>query len=157
MEDLGLQQKVISVDPQTGASKAYVRGFEYKSKVEDNIKSLKALEGATLVKFIDGKGKEITTGIISTGMEFIIEINGVQHHFIVVIMGDVNGDGMIQATDYRRIQNQIMEVSPKLVDEYALAADIDDNKKVQATDYRAIQNHIMEVKAISQKNKTWEI
>ena len=90
-------------------------------------------------------------------MEFIIEINGVQHHFVVVIMGDVNGDGMIQATDYRRIQNQIMEVSPKLVDEYALAADIDDNKKVQATDYRAIQNHIMEVKAISQKNKTWEI
>lgn len=138
---------------------AYVRGFELGSSVESLIAKLEAIEGAELVSFTDGNltgNPEITTGIVSTGMEFVLEVNGVQYTRIMVIMGDANGDGKIWATDYKLIKNQIMDEKQYLFDEYELAADIDDNGLIQATDYKAIKNHIMEIKEIVQTTKQWD-
>ncbi len=153
---MNLQQAGLETNAN-GETSGYVRGFAYGASVEDQIQKLKALEGATLVRFTDGNGNPITDGIISTGMKFTLRINGIDHHRVIVVMGDVNGDGKIYANDYMRIKNQIMEVSAPLVDAYALAADIDGNGEIFANDYMAIKNHIMEVKLILQTSNTWEV
>ena len=146
MKELELEE----IGDLTG-TKAYVRGFTLGSSVESLIGKLKAINGATFVSFRNGVGEEITTGIVSTGMEFTVQIGNVQYDRIIVIMGDANGDGKIQATDYVLIKNQIMDEETYLFDEYALAADIDDDGNIYATDYKATRNHIMEVKEIVQK------
>ncbi len=153
MEDMGIQSTGL-IEDNDGATFAYVKGFVYGSSVEKLIADLEALDGATLVKFTDRSGTEISVGTVSTGMEFFVEINGVTHRRVIVIMGDVNGDGAILADDYVRIKNQIMDENEALVDEYALAADIDNDGQILANDYRAIKLHIMEEKPIEQTSRT---
>ena len=63
----------------------------------------------------------------------------------IAIKGDVDGDGLVGATDYVKIKNYIMEKSgSELNMTQSLAADIDNNNEIGATDYVKIKNSIME-------------
>ena len=59
-----------------------------------------------------------------------------------MILGDVNGDGSIYATDYMKIKNHIMGKSV-LNGAFLKAADVNSDGNVYATDYMKIKNHIM--------------
>lgn len=69
--------------------------------------------------------------------------------YIVIIYGDVNGDGKISSADYIKIKNHIMETN-KLTDLEKEYADANKDGKVSSADYIAIKNHIMEVSKIIQ-------
>ena len=75
-------------------------------------------------------------------MKFTIELDKVEYTYTVVIKGDVNGDGLIYATDYVKVKNHIMGKS-NLTDAYLKAADINNDGNIYATDYVQIKNHIM--------------
>ena len=60
----------------------------------------------------------------------------------IVVLGDVNGDGQVKATDYMRIKNYIMG-DTKLNENQKLAADVNLDGQVKATDYMKIKNYIM--------------
>lgn len=83
-------------------------------------------------------------------MKFSLKISGAQYNYIVLILGDVNGDGAIQATDYVKIRNHIMGKS-RLSGASLQAADVNRDAKVQATDYVRVRNHIMGKSTIQQK------
>ena len=83
-------------------------------------------------------GKEITSGNIGTG--FTIKVNGMT--YTVVKKGDVNGDGVVKATDYMRIKNYIMGTS-SLSEAQKQAADVNLDGMVKASDYMRIKNYIM--------------
>ncbi|MDD6881261.1 MAG: leucine-rich repeat protein [Firmicutes bacterium] len=121
----------------------YVKGFTLGTDVSAIKNNLNGLDSARLVSFTNNKGTEITSGPVATGMKFTLEINGVRHTKTIVVMGDVNGDGNIKATDYMKIKNHIMNPSAKLQDEYYLAADVNGDGNIKATDYMKIKNHIM--------------
>ena len=53
-------------------------------------------------------------------------VDNVAYDYTVVVKGDANGDGLIYATDYVKIKNQIMG-RPTLQGAYYLAADIDND------------------------------
>ena len=70
--------------------------------------------------------------------------------YTVVVIGDVNGDGEIKATDYAKIKNYIMEETT-LNEVQKLAADVNEDGEVKATDYAKIKNYIMNSTPITLK------
>ena len=62
--------------------------------------------------------------------------------YIISKLGDVNGDGVVKATDYMRIKNYIMGDSSLTAAE-KVAADVNKDGNVKATDYMKIKNYIM--------------
>ena len=70
--------------------------------------------------------------------------------YTVAVLGDVNGDGEIKATDYAKIKNYIME-EITLDEVQKLAADVNEDGEVRATDYAKIKNYIMNSTPITVK------
>lgn len=120
----------------------YIVGFKLGSSVASIRKLLSSYPNVILSNFKDASGKEISSGIISTNMKFTLTINQKQYNYVVVIKGDVNGDGLIYATDYVSIKNHIMG-KKKLEGAYLKAADINNDNNIYATDYVRIKNYIM--------------
>lgn len=83
-------------------------------------------------------GTVVSNGQIGTGYK--IKVNGTE--YTAVKMGDVNGDGLIKATDYMTIKNYIMN-GGNLSDEKTKAADVNGDGLIKATDYMKIKNYIM--------------
>ena len=100
------------------------------------VQNIKKVVSDAVIKNLDGK--EVTSGNIGTG--FTIKANGMT--YTVVKKGDVNGDGVVKATDYMRIKNYIMGVS-SLSEAQKQAADVNLDGMVKATDYMKIKNYIM--------------
>ena len=65
-----------------------------------------------------------------------------------MVLGDVNGDGNIKATDYMKIKNYIMGTST-LSNEEKEAADVNRDGNIKATDYMKIKNYIMGTSSIT--------
>ncbi|MDE5539183.1 MAG: Ig-like domain-containing protein, partial [Bacilli bacterium] len=120
----------------------YVTGFALGSDVAKIKKLLISYKGVTLKSFKNADGKEINTGLIATGMKFTLYFNNTEYHYIVVVKGDVNGDGYVYATDYVCIKNYIMGIRT-LTGAYLYAADVNNDNHVYATDYVKIRNYIM--------------
>lgn len=128
----------------------YILGFTIGDKVENVIAHLESFPGVTLQNFKNSQREDIASGIIATGMTFALEISSTTYEYTVVIKGDANGDGLIYATDYVKVKNQIMG-RPTLDGAYFIAADIDGDGNIYATDYVKIKNYIMGRGEIPQK------
>ena len=59
------------------------------------------------------------------------------------VLGDVNGDGNINALDYVKIKNHIMNTKKIIGDVFILSADYNNDGKISALDYVRIKNYIM--------------
>ena len=118
-------------------------------KVQELKNKIQSTPTVTYKSLTNDKSIEITEGIISTGMKLCLSINNIDYNYIIVIKGDVNGDGMIYATDYVKVKNHIMGKS-HITGPYLEAADINNDGKIYATDYVLIKNHIMGKKPIEQ-------
>ena len=70
------------------------------------------------------------------------QINFEGKTYNLVVLGDVNGDGKIKASDYVLIKNYIMS-NGSLNDVQKKAADINKDSSVKASDYVLIKNYIM--------------
>ena len=126
----------------------YVNGFTLGLNVKDFKKMIS--NGVILKSFKNAAGIEINEGTVATGMKFTLYFNHKEYHYTIVIKGDVNGDGLIYATDYVKVKNHIMGKT-SLNGAYLLAADINNDGNIYATDYVQIKNHIMGKNVIKQK------
>ncbi len=127
----------------------YIYGYELNTDVSTIIKSITDKESKATVTYTNKNNESKTKGIIASGDKIKIKTNREEKTYILVIYGDVNGDGKIAATDYVLIKNHIMDVK-KLTDFEKICADVNRDSKVAATDYVAIKNHIMDIKKITQ-------
>ncbi len=128
----------------------YLIGFTVGSDVSELRQTISSLNKVQLSYFHDANTNDITSGIISTGMQFAIKIGESPYDYTVIIKGDVNGDGKIYATDYVQVRNHIMSKT-KLSATQLKAADINGDGEIYATDYVKIRNHIMGKTPIEQK------
>lgn len=75
--------------------------------------------------------------------------------YTMIVLGDVNGDGQIKATDYAKIKSYIMEQTT-LSNIQKMAADVNGDGQIKATDYARIKSYIMDGNAITISEKTSE-
>lgn len=79
------------------------------------------------------------SNIAATGY-LLKDINSNKEYTIVVI-GDINGDGEVRATDYIQVKNHI-NGSKRLNEIATVAGDVNGDGEVRATDYILIKNYI---------------
>lgn len=80
--------------------------------------------------------------LVGTGTSITLSKDGTTYSKTAVVLGDVDGDGKIAATDYVAIKNSIMDAG-SLSNVQKLGADMNSNNRVDAGDYVNIKNYIM--------------
>ena len=65
-------------------------------------------------------------------MRLIDKLGSQEISLIISVIGDIDGNGTVTATDIAEISNEFLE--PNLKGERYLSADIEENKEITATD-----------------------
>ena len=104
------------------------------------------------IKYFDKDNNELKNeSVVGTGSKIqIIKDETIIKEYIVLIYGDVNGDGMITSKDYMTIKNHIMKTST-IQGVASIAADTNRDNDITSKDYMTIKNHIMGIKNIELK------
>lgn len=122
----------------------YITSVSAGSNLSTISSSIKTANNALTVtaKSADGAVTFAPTDRLGTGNVITITDGTTTENYRLVIKGDANGDGAINAVDYVSIRNHIME-SSLLSSYYKLAADIDKNNSISSIDYINVRNYIM--------------
>lgn len=96
------------------------------------------------VKYLDKDNNELAyQSLVGTGSRVqIIKDGNVIKEYIVLIYGDVNGDGKISPSDYVKVKNGILG-KEKLEDIYKIAGDVNKDDSISPSDYVKIKNKIL--------------
>lgn len=86
----------------------------------------------------------LTGEIFGTGAKIKIG----ETEYTLVMLGDVNGDGLVKSKDYMMIKNYIMGTL-ELSEAEKKAADVNKDGEIKSKDYMMIKNHIMNISTIS--------
>ena len=130
-----------------------ISGFNYKDMSVDNIKKYITTKYETQIE--NYKGEKIEKKqLAGTGSKIKI-LNEKQEtiaEYIIVLYGDVNGDGKINSVDLLVLQRHILEIE-KIDDIFQRAGNINKNgKKPTSVDLLLIQRHILELQIIKQSD-----
>ena len=127
----------------------YLSGFEIGTDINViNDKILNANKDA-IIKLTDNSGNEKNSGKLATGDKVSVTVGSETKEYEVVIYGDANGDGEINAIDYVRIRKYIMNTA-NLSGSYSFAADVNKDGNIDAIDYVRIRKYIMNTASIEQ-------
>lgn len=130
-----------------------ISGFNYKDMSVDNIK--KYITTKYEIQIENYKGEKIEKNLlVGTGSKIKI-LNENQEtiaEYIIVLYGDINGDGKINSVDLLVLQRHILEIE-KIDDIFQRAGNINKNgKKPTSVDLLLIQRHILELQIIKQSD-----
>jgi beta-N-acetylglucosaminidase len=130
-------QYITGVDPQDGQNSA------------ENLKNgLTVPEGCTLC-ILNPDGTS-ASGLVGTGSKIqVIRQNVVLKTYIVVLYGDINGNGKINSADLNVLFLHILGKNPVNAHDL-LAADANHNGKVNSADLTTVLLHVLDQSAISQ-------
>ncbi len=94
------------------------------------------------VAIYDAEGNEIADSVVgATGYTVNLVVNGVAvDSLVVVIKGDVDGNGEVTSTDYIRVKGGFLGLY-EFEGAYFSAADVDGNGEITSTDYIKIKAH----------------
>lgn len=127
----------------------YFYGYEVNTKIEKIVSDIKNVDKNITVTSYNKEGKVKSSGIIASGDKITIKTSKEEKSYVIVIYGDVNGDGKISSVDYVLIKNHIMKTN-LLSEEQLVFADVNKDKKASSVDYVLIKNHIMNISKIVQ-------
>ena len=146
-----IEEDEISFDESLKLNQNEITGFDIKNNSVDKIKDL--ITSVYKVEIYNNKD-ELLTGdqLIGTGSKIrLVDQDGkIKMEYEIIIYGDVNGDGKINALDLLILQRHIIEIE-KLNGVYIKAGNISKNgKNPSAFDMLLIQRHILDLKFIEQ-------
>ncbi len=95
------------------------------------------IEGASAVKDKDGNA---VTGDTLLGTGYVITKDG--EDYTVVILGDVNGDGEVNSTDFMQIRRSFLGTFG-LGGASLIAADVNSDGEINSTDFMRIRRHFL--------------
>lgn len=103
----------------------------------------------TDLKVVSSNGKTLTGfNLVGTGAEVTLYNNGeVVDSATVVVLGDVDGDGNVNTTDYMMVKSAFLATF-ELGQEQSIAADVDESGTIDATDYMRMKAHFLGTYAI---------
>ncbi|MBO7254574.1 MAG: hypothetical protein J6V36_04650, partial [Clostridia bacterium] len=136
-----------------GASEKIVEINETESTVEvkkDRLKvsEFKAAFENQFVIVTDKNGNEATDDqYVGTGFIIYVQSDSGElvYEYNVIVKGDVDGTGIVDATDYARIKGKFIGTNDTIGDDgiYFTAADVDGDGSVDATDYLRLKLHFL--------------
>ena len=128
--DLGKDRVIVGAEPLTTIG-------EFK----DNL-----LNPKELVKIYDSEGNELDDDEdIRTGLVIKLEYNGiVADEAILVLRGDVDGDGVVNLVDYMAVINHYVESAEITEYPFFLAADVDEDETINMADAIKLLNYYTE-------------
>ena len=129
-----------------------ISGFDHNNITAENIK--KYITTIYEIQIENYKGEKIENNqLVGTGSKIkIIKDGEVIAEYIVVLYGDVNGDGKINSVDLLVLQRHILEI--QTIDEiFQKAGNINKNgRKPTSADLLLIQRHILGLQIINQRD-----
>lgn len=118
----------------------YITNINLGTTAAHMIAAIKSSGGDVIIT-TDGRNisgqEKLGTGDVAT-----IKTNGQEKSYRIVIRGDANGDGEIDAVDYVKVYKYIMGGS-SLDGSYTIAADVNNDGTVDAIDYVKLYKYIM--------------
>ena len=102
-----------------------------------------------IVTLKNSSGTIKNSGTVVTGDKISVVVGSEGREYQVIIYGDANGDGEINAIDYVKIRKYIMKTS-SLSGSYMEAADVNKDGLVDSLDYVKIRKYIMNTSNIVQ-------
>jgi hypothetical protein len=94
------------------------------------------------VGILDKNGNVLAdTAVVTTGSVVYLQADHTQRA-VIVMKGDVNGDGRVNADDYRTVRNYFLKTA-ELSGVYFQAADCDNDGMITTTDYLRIKAHYL--------------
>ncbi|MDY0276569.1 MAG: InlB B-repeat-containing protein [Acholeplasma sp.] len=106
--------------------------------------------------FWDSKGKVLDDSkVVATGYQIVIlsDDGSVKDRVYIVLKGDINGDGRVNANDTNALNNHISKKTQVDLSKL-IAADVNGDGRVNANDTNALNNHISKKKLIYDPNET---
>ncbi len=140
---------VIVKDPSAGkltlvSSSGYSLSNKMLKKVAESVTVATLMRNFsnTNLKVTNKNGNTLSNNaIVGTGCQIALyENNAVVDVATIIILGDVDGTGVVDATDYLKVKATFMN-SSTLTSVEKSAADIDQNSVIDATDYTRIKAH----------------
>lgn len=146
-----LGEDEVSFDESLRVQQNEITGWDIKNNSVNKIKEM--INTMYTVEIYNNKDELLSDDkLIGTGSKIrLIDENGtIKMEYEIIIYGDVNGDGKINALDLLVLQRHIIELQ-KLNGVYIKAGNINKNgKNPSAFDLLLIQRHILELKFIEQ-------
>ncbi len=104
---------------------------------------LSNFENKTMLKVFDNEGKELKgNALVGTGYTVGLYMNNKLVDSIkVVVLGDVDGNAILDSTDYLKIKSAFLEIV-QLTEIEKIAADVDESKYIDSTDYMKIKTYM---------------
>ena len=125
----------------------YTTGYTLGMSVETLKENVQSVDTSATVSVYDAKEKDVT-GIIATGYKVVItKEDGTSFAFVIVLKGDVNGDGKITTIDYVLVKNHILKIN-SITGAKSLSGDVNGDNKISSIDYVLIKNHILKISEI---------
>lgn len=126
--------------------KNYEEGDKYISKIEKETTKAQFIEKLNTngeIRIIKQDGTELNDDeLVGTGMTIEVTKDEEKIELQIAVMGDLNGDGKVTATDLSTL-NQTIQKLVTLENEYYIAADLDENNNITATDLSTINKMIL--------------
>ncbi len=93
------------------------------------------------VKVVNAEGEEVeSSDFVGTGC--VVSASDTEETAVVIVLGDVDGDGELTATDYLRIKQYFLKTM-NLEGVYFTAADVDRSGSIDGTDYMQLKSHFL--------------
>ena len=147
-----LDESELKFDENLTINGNIISGFDYKNMTVENIK--KYITTNYKIQLENYKGEILQDKNLSgTGSKIKIikeDTSEVLAEYVILLYGDVTGDGKINSVDLLILQRDILEIE-KLDEIFKKAGNIAKNgKKPTSVDLLLIQRHILELKEIEQ-------
>ena len=136
----GLDEIVLTQNSGCSVSGSYLTGVAERTSVTA---LLKKFENDDL-QIVDKNGKTLSSsGLVGTGAKINLYDNGILLDTVtVVVLGDVDGSGKVDSTDYLQIKSVFLG-QYSFNEAEKLAANVDNNTTVDNTDYLRIKSKLL--------------
>ncbi len=125
-----------------------ISGISPGTEISGFVKAL-GLFGNAGATVVDASGKTLTSGSVGTGSKVTVNAGGTTQSFTVVVYGDTNGDGKIDAIDLLQIR-RFMLGTHTLKGAFHSAGDTDRSGAVDAIDLLQVRKNMLGTYKIAQ-------
>lgn len=135
--DIPIDDTITSVEYDVNMDSYYIKNIQPETELTTFKKAIFTEVGYTVFNL---SGNQVLDNeMIGTGYKLITDTG---KEYVLIVMGDLNGDGEIKLTDLSMIRKHYLALET-LTDEYEKAADVDNNGNISLNDISLIRKMIL--------------